>query len=155
MMISWSWWWFFSCPEQLIRWPCHWLTDWMTHHYHHYPSFPSSWSSWLNTQSWVQYRQEQQYKHSGKLQGCSKPGWQIFGNVLKPGWQIFCDISKPGWQIFCNFLKPGLQMFVKHNWKPGWQILIEYIATAINKHSNKCNTKMSKPKSNQTKWTNN
>ena len=21
---------FFSCPQQLNRWPCHWLTDWLT-----------------------------------------------------------------------------------------------------------------------------
>ena len=21
----------FSCPEQLNRWPCHWLTNWLTH----------------------------------------------------------------------------------------------------------------------------
>ena len=42
----------FSCPEQLNRWPCHWLTDWLK-------AIPETcdlwniWSEWWGDMTWI------------------------------------------------------------------------------------------------------
>ena len=48
----------FSCPEQLNRWPCHWLTEWVTFRFWHYRVTLETcdlwdfWSEWWGDMTW-------------------------------------------------------------------------------------------------------
>ena len=42
----------FSCPEQLNRWPCHWLTDWVTFVFWHYRVALDTWDLWDILSEW-------------------------------------------------------------------------------------------------------
>ena len=46
----------FSCPQQLIRWPCHWLTDSLTHFYFwHYRVTLETCDLWDICSEWWEY----------------------------------------------------------------------------------------------------
>ena len=59
---------FFSCPEQLNRWPCHWLTHWLTQGTlpidiqratHETCDLWDLWSEWWGYMTWPKKRQWQ------------------------------------------------------------------------------------------------